>query len=58
MIKMYAVVGKRQGVLASICLMEVDALALAEAMGNGWEVEEFKLDWEHWVEARKTLGIY
>ena len=61
---MFAVVQKEatQGdaVLVAIFLMENDAKGWVKGQyePDDFYVEEFDMDWSHWSEALKTLGIY
>jgi len=61
--KMWAVVEteyKDCQVLVGVFMMKEDAQALLSTfLDDGcYEVREFDLDWGHWIEYRKTLGIY
>lgn len=66
MSKMYAVINKanefhtKEDVLTGIFLMEVDAESFvrAQTIPSRYEVQEFDMDWNHWIEARKTLEVY
>ena len=61
---MFAVVQKEieQGdaVLVAVFMIESDAKnwVLDQYEPDNFYVEEFAFDWKHWIEARKTLGIY
>lgn len=61
--KMWAVVDAEYEncqVLVGVFMMKADAQALLSTFlaDDCYEVREFDLDWSHWIEARKTLGIY
>jgi hypothetical protein len=61
--KMWAVVEtgcKDCQVLVGVFMMKEDAQAILSTFSDDgcYEVREFDLDWGHWIEARKTLGIY
>jgi hypothetical protein len=47
-------------VLVAVFLLKQDAILFREndEEPETLKVEEFDMDWSHWVEARKTLGIY
>lgn len=58
--KMWAVVDTEYGVLVGVFLMKEDAQALLSTFSDKkyYEVREFDLNWDHWIEYRKELGIY
>ena len=69
--KMWAVVDtehKNCQVLVGVFLMKTDAQALLSTFSidsaaiaaddDYYEIREFDLDWGHWIEYRKALGIY
>lgn len=64
MTKMYAVVWEDEygedRTLVSVHLMREDASRFVGTTVNPeqYEVKEFEMDWGHWIECRKTLGIY
>ena len=64
MAKLYAVVWKSEygedRTLVAVFLMEEDASRFVYTLPykEQYEVKEFGLDWGHWIEYRKTLGIY
>ena len=61
---MFAVVQKETGqgnvVLVAVFLMKSDAKGWVKGQyePDAYYVEEFAFGWGHWIEARKTLGIY
>lgn len=62
--KMWAVVETEYEecqVLVGVFMMKEDAQALLSTFSTDsgcYEVREFDLDWGHWIEYRKALGIY
>jgi len=64
MANMYAVVQKEtkhgDAILVAVFLTKGDAENWVEVQYNGgmFCVVEFDLDWGHWIEYRKALGIY